>query len=59
MKLKEERVNFRVVAIEFSTFVMNLVGTDADGNPIEDESVTASYACNSPEVAEECRRLQR
>jgi len=49
---------FQVVGLGFSTFVMNLVGVDCNGNPVGEEA-TVSYACNSPQVAEECRNLRR
>lgn len=49
---------FQVVAVGFSTFVMNLIGVDKNGNPVGEEA-TISYACNSPQVAEECRNLKR
>ena len=49
---------FQVVAVGFSTFVMNLIGVDENGIPVGEEA-TLSYACNSPQVAEECRNLKR
>ena len=49
---------FQILAVGFSSFVMNLVAVDANGTIIgEDASI--SYACNSPEVAEQCRSLKR
>lgn len=50
--------SFQVVGLGFSTFVMNLIGVDDQGNPVG-EKATISYACNSPAVAEECRNLKR
>ncbi|KAL7501983.1 hypothetical protein ACHAWX_000423, partial [Stephanocyclus meneghinianus] len=46
---------FRVVAVGFSTFVMNLVGVDDTGEPVS-ETATLSYACNRSDVVEQCRR---
>ena len=47
----------RVVAVGFSTFVMNLIAVDQQGLPIGDE-FTLSYACNAPNVVEECDNIR-
>lgn len=47
---------FRIIAVGFSTFVMNLIGLDKDGNIVDGATIT--YACNSPRVAQECQLLQ-
>ena len=46
--------SYQVVAIGFSTFVMNLIGVDEMGEPL-DETATCSYACNRKDVVDECR----
>ena len=48
---------FQILAVGFSSFVMNLVAVDADGNIVGDEA-SISYACNSPDVADKCRNLR-
>lgn len=48
---------FRIVAVGFSTFVMNLVAVDIYGKPVGDVA-TCSYACNREDVVEECDRLR-
>ena len=50
--------SYEVVAIGFSTFVMNLVGVDVYGEPVG-ESATLSYACNREDVVKECQELIR
>jgi hypothetical protein len=47
----------QVVAIGFSTFVMNFVALDIYGDPVGDVA-TCSYACNRDDVVEECQRLR-
>jgi hypothetical protein len=47
----------RVVAIGFSSFVMNLVAVDIDGDPVG-EVATCSYACNREDVVRECEQLK-
>lgn len=49
-------VSFRVDAVGFSTFVMNLVPIDDHGDLIENISI--SYACNASEVNSECQTLR-
>lgn len=51
------RSDFAIVAVGFSSFNMNLVGVNSEGKVIE--CATLSYACNLPEVADECRVLRR
>ena len=104
-KFKDQQKEFRIEAVGFSTFVMNLVAVDDTGeliifggndgdnhnddddenendnddddnnddvngtNPNSDDamihhptptiSVSISYACNAPEVNEECQRLRQ
>lgn len=48
---------YQVVAIGFSTFVMNLVALDIHGDPVGNVA-TCSYACNRDDVVKECHRLQ-
>jgi hypothetical protein len=48
---------FRIVAVGFSTFVMNLVAVDIYGKPVGDVA-TCSYACNREDVVDECERLR-
>jgi gluconokinase len=55
--LRSQQESFQVVGVGFSTFVMNLVGVDRDGNVVGEEA-TISYACNSPQVAQECKSLK-
>jgi gluconokinase len=47
----------RVVAVGFSTFVMNLIAVDKDGHVLGDK-FTISYACNTPAVARECQEIR-
>lgn len=54
---REENWMHRVVAVGFSTFVMNLVAVDIQGDPVG-EVATCSYACNRRDVKEECERLR-
>jgi len=49
---------FSVVGLGITTFAMNLIGVDANGEIIGKDA-TFSYACNTPDVAEECRRLRQ
>ncbi|KAL3945654.1 MAG: hypothetical protein SGBAC_000222 [Bacillariaceae sp.] len=55
--LRQEKVEFKVSAVGFSSFVMNLVGVDAKCN-IVDEEATMSYACNTMDVAKECKTMK-
>lgn len=48
---------FQIVAIGFSTFVMNLIGVDTNGSPVDDVA-TCSYACNRDDVVKECQDLR-
>lgn len=48
---------YQVVAIGFSTFVMNFVAIDILGDPVGDVA-TCSYACNREDVVNECQRLR-
>jgi hypothetical protein len=47
----------RVVAVGFSSFVMNLVAVDIYGDPVG-EVATCSYACNRKDVVRECEKLK-
>lgn len=52
---------FMCAGVGFSTFVMNLVGVDKSGSIVVGEdgkSASITYACNSIQVAAECRRLR-
>jgi ribulose kinase len=55
---KHQENGFTIVGFGFSTFVMNLIGVDETGRPV-DEEATLSYACNAPLVAQECRNMKR
>jgi len=46
-----------IVAVGFSSLVMNLIGVDAHGNPVGEEA-TLSYACNLSQVAAKVKELQ-
>jgi sugar (pentulose or hexulose) kinase len=48
---------YQVVAIGFSTFVMNFVAVDINGDPVGDVA-TCSYACNRDDVVKECQCLR-
>jgi hypothetical protein len=51
-------VTYNVIAVGFSSFVMNLVGVDVHGQWIGDHA-TLSYACSQSEVNTEVKRLKR
>ncbi|CAJ1949769.1 unnamed protein product [Cylindrotheca closterium] len=55
--LRQDKVKFKVSAVGFSSFVMNLIGVDSDGNFV-DEEATMSYACNTVDVAKECKAMK-
>lgn len=55
-KLRGDHVG-SIAAVGFSSFVMNLVGCDESGNFI-DEEATMSYACNTIDVAKECKTIR-
>ncbi|KAL7466227.1 hypothetical protein ACHAXS_006516, partial [Conticribra weissflogii] len=57
LRLKFLSQEYEVVAVGFSTFVMNLVGVNEFGEPIG-ESATLSYACNREDVVLECQKLR-
>lgn len=50
--------DYQVVAVGFSTFVVNLIGVNEMGEPV-DEVATCSYACNRRDVVEECQSLKQ
>jgi hypothetical protein len=50
---------FEIVGVGFTSFVMNLVGVDESGEPVDDDRATLTYACNTPEVAGHVRALKR
>lgn len=50
---------FEIVGIGFTSFVMNLVGVDDNGEPVDDDRATLCYACNTPEVAAHVKALKR
>lgn len=55
---QQQQPEYKVVAIGFSTFVMNLIGVDRHGVPVGVEA-TLSYRCASPEVTAEVEHLKR
>jgi gluconokinase len=54
---EKEDENLEIVAVGISSFVMNLVAIDEQGKCLGPEA-SISYACNTPEVAKECRNLR-
>ena len=58
LKLLRRHVDsYQVVAIRFTTFVMNLVAVDIHGDPVGD-AATCSFACNRDDVVKECQSLR-
>lgn len=55
--LRKEFKQIHIVGIGISSFVMNLVGIAADGSIVGSEA-SISYACNAPQVAQQCRNLR-
>ena len=55
----EKNSCFQIVGVGISTFVMNFIGVNSNGQIINDEESTLSYACNSPEVVQECHSLKQ
>jgi sugar (pentulose or hexulose) kinase len=49
---------YNVIAVGFSSFVMNLVGVDVHGQLLGDHA-TLSYACSRSEVNAEVKHLKR
>mmetsp|Transcript_298 Transcript_298/g.596 ORF Transcript_298/g.596 Transcript_298/m.596 type:complete len:620 (-) Transcript_298:322-2181(-) len=49
--------SYQIVAIGFSTFVMNFVGVDIRGDPVG-EVATLSYACNREDAVKKCEELK-
>ena len=49
-------IDVQMVALGFSSLVMNLVGVDAQGQVLPE--ATMSYACNAPAVAANVKELQ-
>ena len=47
----------QIVAVGFSSLVMNLVGVDRDGQVVPE--ATLSYACNDATVAQKVKELER
>jgi hypothetical protein len=58
LRLHPSYSSFHIIGLGFSSFVMNLVGVDSLGNII-DPLATLSYACNTREVQDECKEIQR
>lgn len=58
LKLRNSEEQYHVAGLGFSTFCMNFIALDQNGKPV-DEKATLSYACNSKEVADECKCLKR
>lgn len=52
-----QNASFSIISIGLTTFVMNLIATDINGNPCG-EKMTLSYACNRMEVNDVCRQLK-
>lgn len=52
-----QQESVQIVAVGFSSLVMNLVGVDSKGQVIP--QATACYACNQPAVANKVKELQR
>jgi gluconokinase len=50
---------FRIVAVGFSSFVMNLVAVNSETGELLGDEFTCSYACNSAEAVQECERLKQ
>jgi gluconokinase len=57
-KIRENVESFEIVGVGFSSFVMNMVGVDAQGKVVGPEA-SISYACNTPEIAREVCELKR
>lgn len=55
--LRANHAGFRLAAVGFSTFVMNLIGVDKFGDPVGDLA-TCSYACNREDVVKACEKLK-
>jgi hypothetical protein len=51
--VQDEAASVEIVGVGITAFAMNLVGVDRDGQPLEDDKATLTYACNLPEVAEQ------
>jgi sugar (pentulose or hexulose) kinase len=49
---------YEIAALGISSFVMNLVGVDSQGDVVSDEA-SISYACNENEVTKEVHALKR
>lgn len=52
----DDDAGYRIASVGFSTFVMNFIGVDMNGDVVED--VACWYGCNSREVGMECERLR-
>ena len=48
---------YQIVAIGFSTFVMNFIAVNEYGNPVGDVA-TCRYAVNREDVVNECQSLR-
>eukprot|EP00980_Cylindrotheca_fusiformis_P012231 scaffold2983_cov123-Cylindrotheca_fusiformis.AAC.1 len=57
-KARQRSDSFQVVAVGFSSFVMNLIAINKDGEFVG-EDATISYACNDPSVAQECQHVSQ
>lgn len=57
-QIRNSSVDVQVVGIGFANFCMNLIALDMNGQPVGKDA-TLSYACSSPEVANECELLKR
>ena len=54
----KDKNEYKIVAVGFSSFSMNLVGINAIGAPVGKEA-TMTYACNTDQVVQEVDRLKR
>ena len=57
-QMNNNHVQYNIIGVGFSTFVMNLIGVDHNYRPVGN-TATMSYACQSKEVQDEVKRLQR
>jgi gluconokinase len=51
--------SFQIVAVGFSTFVMNLVAINSETGELLGNHYTISYACNTSEAIQECLHIRQ
>eukprot|EP00546_Thalassionema_frauenfeldii_P012009 CAMPEP_0178915198 /NCGR_PEP_ID=MMETSP0786-20121207/11885_1 /TAXON_ID=186022 /ORGANISM="Thalassionema frauenfeldii, Strain CCMP 1798" /LENGTH=516 /DNA_ID=CAMNT_0020588265 /DNA_START=397 /DNA_END=1947 /DNA_ORIENTATION=+ len=56
-QIRNSSMDVKIVGIGFANFCMNLIALDMNGQPVGKDA-TLSYACSSPEVANECELLK-